>query len=49
VSVALEAVEACSDDPRRRSDALRTIARALLAAEAYDLAGTVAARATQDA
>jgi tetratricopeptide (TPR) repeat protein len=49
VSVALEAVEACDDDPRRRSDALRTIARSLLAAGAHDLAATVAARAIQDA
>jgi tetratricopeptide (TPR) repeat protein len=49
VSVALEAVEACADDPRRRSDAQRIIARSLLVAEAYDLAATVAARAIQDA
>src|SRR4051812_25799356 len=49
VSVALEAVDACDDDTRRRSDALRIIARSFCVAEAHDLAGTVAARAIQDA
>lgn len=49
VAVGVETVDACSDDPRRRSDALRTIARSLLAAEAFDLAAAAAARAIEDA
>jgi len=48
VSVALEAVEAFSSEPGRRSDALCAVARSLLAAEAWDLSGTVMARAIQD-
>jgi tetratricopeptide (TPR) repeat protein len=49
VSVGLEAVQACVADPRRRCDALCAIARSLLAAEAYDLASEVTARAIHDA
>jgi tetratricopeptide (TPR) repeat protein len=49
VSVALDAVEAFAAEPDRRADALCAIARSLLAAEAWDLAGHVMARAIQDA
>jgi tetratricopeptide (TPR) repeat protein len=49
VTVGLDAADACVGDPRRRSDALRTVARSLFAAEAYGLAATAAARAIEDA
>ena len=49
VAVGLEAVEASALDPRRRCDALCTLARAMLQAEAHEMAAEVAARAIQDA
>ena len=49
VAVGLEAMAGCADDPRRRSDALRTVARSCFAAEAYDLAATAIERAIADA
>jgi tetratricopeptide (TPR) repeat protein len=49
VTVGLEAVEACADDPRRRSDAHRIVARSLLAAEDYEQAGAAISRAIADA
>ena len=49
VAVGLEAVAACATDPRRRCDALCAIARALLEAQAYEMAGELVARAIQDA
>jgi hypothetical protein len=49
LTVGLEAVEACATDPRRRCDALCTMARALVEADAHEMAGELAARAIHDA
>src|SRR6187200_2748292 len=49
LAVGLEAVEACAMDPRRRCDALCAMARALLEAEAHEMASELTARAIQDA
>jgi tetratricopeptide (TPR) repeat protein len=49
VAVGLEAAEACAADLPRRCDALGAVARALLEAEAHEMAGELAARAIQDA
>jgi tetratricopeptide (TPR) repeat protein len=49
VGVGFEVVAACSHDPARRCDGLCALARALLGAEAYEMAGEVAARAVHDA
>src|SRR5215207_3245847 len=49
IAVGLEAVEACAQDPRRRSDVLCAMGRALVEAEAYEMAGELAARAIHDA
>jgi tetratricopeptide (TPR) repeat protein len=49
VTIALEAVECCADDPRRRSDGLRIAARSFFAAEAYELAAAAIARSISDA
>ena len=49
LAVGMEAVEACAADPRRRCDALCTMARALLEAEAHEMASELTARAIEDA
>jgi len=49
VAVGLDAVEASAADPLERCDALCAIARSLLAAEAYEMAARVTARAIHDA
>jgi tetratricopeptide (TPR) repeat protein len=49
ITVGLEAVEASGSDLRRRCDALCAMARALIEAEAYEMAGELAARAIHDA
>jgi len=49
VAVGLDAVEASAADPIERCDALCGIARSLLAAEAYEMAARVTARAIHDA
>jgi tetratricopeptide (TPR) repeat protein len=49
VAVGLEAIEACAADVRRRCDVLTALARALLEAEAHEMAAEVTSRAIQDA
>jgi tetratricopeptide (TPR) repeat protein len=49
LAVGLEAVEACGADLRRRCDALCAMARAMIEAEAYEIAAEMSARAIHDA
>jgi tetratricopeptide (TPR) repeat protein len=49
MTVGLEAVEGCATDLRRRCDALTTMARGLIEAEAHEMASELAARAIHDA
>jgi tetratricopeptide (TPR) repeat protein len=49
VAVGLEAAESCPEDPRRRCDAHCALARALLEAEAFEMAAELCAHAIHDA